>query len=139
MKVKALKCSECGANLSVDANQRQCFCQYCGTRLIVDDGTSMHTYREIDEARIKEAEMNAQIRLKELEIEEKKQMAAQKAKARKVNLAILSGTIGILLMVIGFTAGGASGDPDSPLYFLSMIGMFPLMGVIPICLGGEKK
>ncbi len=35
--------------------------------------------------------------------------------------------IGALMMIIGFFAGHATGDSDSPFYFLALIGMFPAM------------
>ena len=43
-------------------------------------------------------------------------------------------TVGILMMVIGYMAGDASGDPDSSFYMLSMVGFFPLMGAALIWL-----
>lgn len=67
IKTISLKCPECNANISVDENLKQCFCQYCGTKIMIDDGSTSHTHRTVDEAEIKE-----NIRLKELELEEKK-------------------------------------------------------------------
>ena len=66
----SLVCPNCGANLNVngEGGREFCFCEYCGARVkIVDPNTS--TYRYIDEARIREAELNAQIRMKELELQ----------------------------------------------------------------------
>ena len=65
-----LTCPSCGANLSIDneTSREYAFCEYCGTRIALQDKPAT-TVRYIDEARIREAELNAQIRLKELELE----------------------------------------------------------------------
>ena len=68
--MKALNCPSCGAQISLDDNRDFCFCQYCGTKILLDDYRSTH--RLVDEARIYESETDRIIRLKELEIEEKK-------------------------------------------------------------------
>lgn len=119
MKIQSLRCPDCGASLSIDGELKQCFCQYCGAKIILDDGSTTHTYRKVDEARIKEAEVSAQIRLKELEMEEKKRLTEEKSKANKIKLSIILGIVGGLLQFIGFMAGEASGNSDSPLYMLS--------------------
>lgn len=43
------------------------------------------------------------------------------------------------MMVIGYMGGHASGDPDSGLYMLSMVGFFPLMGAGYIWLFSKKN
>jgi len=129
MKVQSLRCPECGANLSVDGTLTQCFCQYWGSKIVIYDGSTTHTYREVDEARIKEAEVSAQIRMKELEIEEKKRLAKEKAKATKIKFSIVLGIVGGLLLIIGYMAGNASGNPDSGLYMLSFLGLFALISI----------
>ena len=53
MKIQSLRCPDCGASLSIDGELKQCFCQYCGAKIILDDGSTTHTYRKVDEARIK--------------------------------------------------------------------------------------
>lgn len=63
MKLINMRCTNCGAELEIDADRRQVFCSYCGTKLMVDDESVHITNRIVDEARLKEAE----IRLKELE------------------------------------------------------------------------
>ncbi len=65
MKLIKQICPNCGAQISIDPGRGQAFCQYCGTRLLIDDeSTTINVnQRIIDEARLKEAE----VRLKELE------------------------------------------------------------------------
>ena len=47
-------CPNCGAPVGKDAK----FCSQCGSPIVIDDGVkrSEHTYRKVDEARIREAE-----------------------------------------------------------------------------------
>ena len=70
MKMINLRCTNCGAELQIDAERNQAFCTYCGTKLLVDDESIQITNRIIDEARLKEAE----IRLKELEYQHEKEL-----------------------------------------------------------------
>ena len=129
VKVISFKCPDCSANLSVDGELKQCFCQYCGAKILIDDGSTIHKYHKIDEARIKEAEVKELIRLKELEIEEKTRIDKEKNKANKIKLSIILGLVSAILIFVGFAAGEASSNPDSSFYILSMIGMFGLFGI----------
>ena len=62
MKVKSLKCPECGANLEIEDGRTSCYCQYCGCKLILDDEKQEYTInknininrttRRIDDAKI---------------------------------------------------------------------------------------
>lgn len=80
MKIISLKCPECGADIDIEEGHKQCFCKYCGTKILIDDGNSTYTYRKVDEARIKEAEVDKAIRLKELEIDQEKNLQFEKNK-----------------------------------------------------------
>ena len=107
MKLISLKCPECSSNLQIEEGRDKCFCQYCGHKIFLDDGSveTTYIYRKVDEARIKEAEVDKLIRLKELEIKQKE--LDRKAEQRKENkvIAIKSGIIisifGIFLTLIG--------------------------------------
>lgn len=37
MKLKELKCPQCGANLDVENNHTYCYCQYCGYKIMIDN------------------------------------------------------------------------------------------------------
>lgn len=37
MKLRALKCPECRANLEIEEDRTMCYCQYCGCKIILDD------------------------------------------------------------------------------------------------------
>lgn len=58
VKMIATKCPTCGAQLEVKEDTKVCFCTYCGTKMLLDDGNTTHTERIIDEARIAEAKAN---------------------------------------------------------------------------------
>ena len=139
VKMVSVKCPECNASLSIEEERKQCFCQYCGTKIIIDDGSTTHTYRKVYEARIKEAEVNESIRLRELMLEEKKYADKKKAKEFKVKISVILGIVGSILLVIGFLGGEATGNPNSEIYMLSYIGMFAWLAIAYIWLGGSDK
>lgn len=94
--MKTFNCPNCNASLSFDNDREFGFCQYCGTKVMLDDYRSVHRY--VDEARIKEAEANKAIRLKELELEEKKR--EQQRKSKKVKHIFILGFV--LFFIIAF-------------------------------------
>ncbi len=82
MQVIGQKCKYCGAELEAEPGQKEVVCAYCGSRIILDDGSVVVTNRYIDEARVKEAEL----KLKELEYAHEKELrreAAEKEKRRE--------------------------------------------------------
>lgn len=70
-KLIKLKCTSCGANLSTEEKREFLFCEYCGTKLILDNENE-YIYRHIDDADIKRAETERIVKLKKLELAEKK-------------------------------------------------------------------
>lgn len=106
MKMISLKCPECGANISIEERHKQCFCQYCGAKIILDDGNTTHTYHKVDEARIKEAEVDKLIRLKELEIEKEERQYRRNIVKYKVIALFVLGIVGTIAFVIDNGAEG---------------------------------
>ncbi|WP_155829314.1 zinc ribbon domain-containing protein [Butyrivibrio sp. AD3002] len=94
----SVKCPECGANLSIENGRESAFCSYCGAKVIVNNENE-HIYRNIDEARIKEAETDRLIKLKQLEMEEKESVS------RKVLIIVwlIATAILLLLGIIGMS------------------------------------
>ena len=45
IKTVSLKCPECNANLEIEEGRKRCFCQYCGTKIMLDDGSCTYTVR----------------------------------------------------------------------------------------------
>ncbi|SEL86035.1 hypothetical protein SAMN04487770_11946 [Butyrivibrio sp. ob235] len=88
----SVKCPECGANLSIENGRESAFCSYCGAKVIVNNENE-HIYRNIDEARIKEAETDRLIKLKQLEMEEKESVS------QKVFIILWLAATAILLLI----------------------------------------
>ena len=84
---RTVKCPSCGAELMVkDGNRDFMFCEYCGTKIRLDD--YQETHRFVDEARIKESENQKELELKRMEFEEKKRHEHD-AQAKKVLVGAL--------------------------------------------------
>ncbi len=71
VKMVPLTCPSCGATLEVRNDTKTCFCTYCGTKLLIDDGSKTVTINKnininkvtrdetkIEEIRIKEKSSN---------------------------------------------------------------------------------
>ena len=69
-----MRCPRCDSELKVEADRKVFFCQYCGNQVLVDDGTQKveYSYREIDEARIKESEDEKEYRIHEMKYKDRK-------------------------------------------------------------------
>lgn len=134
----SVKCPECGASLPIEEGRTQVFCSYCGTRVLVTNENE-HIYRHIDEAGIKQAETDRLVKLKQMEIAEKKTAAAERTKTLKVKISLILAAVGIIMMVAGNMLGHSSGDSDSGYYMMSTVGFFPLMGAVYIWLLSKDK
>lgn len=74
---RTVKCPSCGAELMVkDGNRDFMFCEYCGTKIRLDD--YQETHRFVDEARIQESKDAKELELKKMEFEEKKRKEGNK-------------------------------------------------------------
>lgn len=127
MKIISLKCPECGADIDIEEGHRQCFCKYCGTKILIDDGNSTYTYRKVDEARIKEDEVEKAIRLKELELElyDKKSKEDKKRMGRKRmnSITLIVVIIALALLLIG----RITGNEDYSLFgYVCLLWLIPL-------------
>ena len=133
-----VKCPECGATLNIEKNRDMAYCTYCGTKVLIHNENE-RIFRHIDEARIREVEVDRMIRLKELEIYEKEQEEKRKRIKERNKLLLRLIIIGVLLLLIGCLLGSATGDEDSPLYFIAMAGMFPLIAAFSIWSDNSNK
>ena len=97
--MRACFCPNCGASLNFDDNNRDFgFCQFCGAKIMLDDYRSTH--RVVDEARIHEDETNRMIRLREMEMEEKKWGDIKQEFEKKHRIAIKKIWIEVFGLVI---------------------------------------
>ena len=97
--MRACQCPNCNAHISLDDSRDFGFCQYCGTKIMLDDYRSTH--RVVDEARIHETETDRIIRLKELELEEKKREREHKEqKWIMIGWAFAGGVAFLIIMIM---------------------------------------
>ena len=94
----ALQCPKCGSNLQVEQGRSQYFCSYCGAKILIQNENE-YVYRIVDEARIKEAELNASIYSKELELEaqEKKCQSSRNFFKKRIIIYVVMSAIGTFL------------------------------------------
>lgn len=126
MELVSFKCPWCGAALDIEAESELAVCPYCRTEFLVCEGEDS-TENETEVTRLKQAETDRMVRLKQLEMIEKRRAEKQKAKEAKAKMAKKAIIIGIPMTVIGFLLGGMSGDGDSPLYFVAGFGFLAVL------------
>lgn len=128
-KIISLKCPECGATLDVEEGKKFYFCNYCGTKILIDDGNTNNTNRIVDEARIREAEIARELRLKEMELDNKKRRNTVIVTILKIIV-----TIPLLLAIISmitvlsmmFSGNGMSGNES----MIALLGGTIIIGII---------
>ena len=138
VKLIAVKCPECGATLNIEEDRTQAFCTYCGTKVLVHNENE-HIYRSIDEAGIARAKTERIVKEKQMEFAERRWIAQENRRKNRVKLALALGTIGVLMMIIGYMGGHASGDSDSGLYMLAMVGMLVLEAAAFVGMSGKDE
>ncbi len=128
-QVQVMRCPSCGADVKFDDGRTQGFCSFCGAKVVVSNENE-YIYRHIDEAGIKQAE----VRMRELDLQEKKEREAAEKKiaaeeqARQQNkkTLIIAGALAALGL-IGLAAKSA---------FLTL---FLFAGVIVFFVGRAKR
>ena len=68
MNVHQLKCPNCNASLEVENGLDTFFCNYCGTKIFIDDQNEATIQAKVD---IRKAELEKDLKEKELEIKHK--------------------------------------------------------------------
>lgn len=135
INVTNIKCPDCGATLSIEEGRNQMFCSYCGSSILITNENE-HIYRNIDEAKVKQAEAEIKkaeaekaIKLKKLEIIEKKREAAAHIKKIKINISIILGIIGIISMLIAFNSNldAAFGVGGFSFFIIMLIWEFSML------------
>lgn len=67
ISVKSLRCPDCNAAINIDKGRKQCFCSYCGARIVIgSDNEFEYTSRVVDEAAIEQAKTEKEIELAKL-------------------------------------------------------------------------
>ena len=94
MKIQAIQCPNCKASIDVGKSGKTpngvFYCQYCGTAINIDDGIQRyeHTYKNIDVARILEAE-NEKKRIQEEQKEGRRQIVLFVLKRLPIIIAVI--------------------------------------------------
>lgn len=100
MKLISLICPHCGAQLTVDMEGRQAFCQYCGNSLLIDDENTINiNSRIVDEARLKEAE----VRLKELEYQHEREIRRETIRKEQKRSFGISVAVFLVILLIALS------------------------------------
>lgn len=125
------KCPNCNAALSFSDDRDFGFCEYCGTKILLDDYRS--TQRIVDEAKIRQVEAEKEIRLKELALQESRynQQAKEKERNTKVRRILTYIWIGVSVILTTICVLLMSSGNDFGLGFI-MLGYLDL----PIIIGG---
>ena len=100
----AVKCPECGANLSIESNRETAFCTYCGTKILIHNENE-HIIKNVDVAKINAVENEKIIKLKELELAEKSDKEGKFFKNLKIYVMLFLGGFGLLLILISAFMG----------------------------------
>lgn len=112
MKLIAVKCPNCGADLEYEEGMSKMFCRYCGTPVILDDESVKIniTNRIVDEAELEKVKLQrAQYEHRhERELEQEKDLA-EKERAWKQLLMEYLGGVGITLFIAMAFQNTASG------------------------------
>lgn len=90
--MNSIKCPNCGSNLNIIGDRSLFFCEYCGARITSNNGKISYeiVQRIVDEARIKEAEV---------EMQRVKNSGREKSELRRV-LSLLLLSAGFMLIIV---------------------------------------
>lgn len=92
---RTVKCPSCGAELTAkDDNRDFMFCEFCGTKVRLDDYQEMHRY--VNEAEVQRVKAEKELELKRMEMEEKK----RKDDIKEENKGLIIGAVGFVAFMI---------------------------------------
>ena len=95
-----LKCPSCGANLEVEQDRKDCFCSYCGAKIILtNDNEKTYTVNINNQAEILKAETE-RIELDRLMTEKEN---SKKAKEKYISVRYKIGGVLLALSIIAFS------------------------------------
>ena len=98
---RTVKCPSCGAELTVkDDNRDFMFCEYCGTKVRLDDYQETHRY--VNEAEVQRVKAEKELELKRIEMEERK---IKEAHNTGFKLLIIAAVLFVALIIFAFATG----------------------------------
>lgn len=134
IELTSLKCPECGSSLDVPKDRDYVFCQFCGTKILLNNSNEQ-IVRHVDEAAIKQAE-NARI-AEQNRIELEKMKLKSDNLKRKTGLVLLGLTI--LYMIIIFVLSKFDVIDSSNVMLLEELGVIMLICQLMVVTGPNKK
>lgn len=97
---RTVKCPSCGAELTVkDDNRDFMFCEFCGTKVRLDDYQETHRY--VNEAEVQRVKAEKELELKRMEMEEKKRKESNAESNKIIIGSMIFFFICIGLLIIG--------------------------------------
>ena len=107
MKLISLTCPNCNANLdNIDSSRPFCYCQYCGTKIALDDGTIRKETHIYDEAKIKETESSERVKMREMDLEREHSKQMNEILKYVLIFAAVLFVVGIILAAFDVEIGG---------------------------------
>lgn len=107
MKLISLTCPNCNANLDdIDPSRPLCYCQYCGTKIALDDGTIRKETHIYDEAKIKETESSERVKMREMDLEREHSKQMNEILKYVLIFAAVLFVVGIILAAFDVEIGG---------------------------------
>lgn len=96
MKLVSIQCPQCKAPLDIGENRKECFCSYCGNKIILDDGSRTYTHVYMNRTREKELE------LEQKKLEEEKARNIAREQTRKKLLITVCVALAFVLLTFLF-------------------------------------
>ena len=103
MKVIDVKCPHCGGEIHIGEDRRECFCEFCGSKLFIDDGVARQEVIIRDEAKIKELQIEEDRRRKiEEQLVELRSLQEVAKKRKTFDWVCIAGAVVFMLLWIIF-------------------------------------
>ena len=128
MEVKLIpaKCPECGAMLRFEEDRVQAFCSYCGAKILIRNENEF-TFRYIDEADLRRAESDENVRLKQIELSEKEKEEAKEIDKERVTQMQFLFVLGASNILVFGSLNEIISDGDNPVF-----GGMTFLGILAI-------
>lgn len=106
MKLLSMTCPNCNGNLdNIDPSRKYCYCQYCGTKILIDDEVNRRETHIYDEAKIKETESTERVKMREMDIEHEHSKQMNEILKYVLIFAAVLFVVGIVLAVFDVEIG----------------------------------
>ncbi len=117
VKLIAVKCPECDADLSVEGGRSFAFCTYCGCRIMINNENE-YVFRHIDEAALKKVESDHIVHMRELETREKNTALRNEFKSILTVIWLILSLIILVICIAKWTINNRWIDAFLMLFYL---------------------